>query len=146
MKWAVIAAAVLATGVALAAAVGAMLPRTHRASRTLRLKRAPADVWPVIIEKMRASDVPVDILEQDPPRRLVTRVKETETMFGGTWVTTIAPEPAGGSSVTIVEDGWVGNPIIRVIARFVIGHHATMDGLLKKTAKALGEQAVLSGK
>ena len=132
---------VLAAGIA---AVGAMLPRTHKASRTLRVKRPPADVWPVVIQVTQASDVPVDVLDSQPPHRLVTRVTEKEKNFGGTW--TIDLTPVGeGSTVTIAEDGWVANPIFRFVSRVVIGHHATMDGVLKQVAKGLDEEGVLTG-
>jgi hypothetical protein len=84
------------------------------------------------------------VLERDPPRRLVTRVTEKEKNFGGTWTITIAPT-ASGSDVTITEDGWVANPIFRFVSRFLIGHHATMDALLKNVAKTLNEEPALSG-
>jgi uncharacterized protein YndB with AHSA1/START domain len=132
---------VLAAGIA---AVGAMLPRAHKASRTLRVKRPPADVWPVVMQVTQASDVPVDVLDSQPPHRLVTRVTEKEKNFGGTW--TIDLTPVGeGSTVTIAEDGWVANPIFRFVSRVVIGHHATMDGVLKQVAKRLNEEVVLVG-
>jgi hypothetical protein len=144
VKWVLIALVGLIAVIAIVAAIGAMLPRDHTASRTLRVKRPPADVWPALIAATGASDVPVDVLESTPPRRLITRVKETEKMFGGTWTIAIAAEPAG-STVTITEDGWVGNPIFRFVSRYVIGHHATMDGILKQVAKALDEEPALSG-
>jgi len=72
--------------VAIVAAIGATLPRSHKASRTLRVNRASADDWPSIMSATSASGVPVDVLESAPPRRQVTRVKETEKMFGGTEV------------------------------------------------------------
>jgi hypothetical protein len=126
------------------AAVGAMLPRTHKASRTLRVKRSAADVWSAIQQITQASDVPVDVLERQPPHRQVTRVSEKEKNFGGTWTIEIAPVP-DGSTVTITEDGWVANPIFRFVSRLVIGHHATIDGVLKQVAKNLNEEALLSG-
>ena len=144
MKWVVFIGGGLLVLVAAVVAVGLLLPRKHKASRTLRLTRPPADVWPVLIQATEASDVPVDVLERDPPRRLVTRVTEKEKNFGGTWTITIAPT-ASGSDVTITEDGWVANPIFRFVSRFLIGHHATMDTLLKNVAKTLSEPAALSG-
>jgi hypothetical protein len=175
MKWIMLVVLGLAAVIAAIAAVGAMLPRAHKASRTLRLHRAPADVWRVVSETAQASSVPVDVLESNPPHRLVTRVKATERNFGGTWTIAIVPvpdpstvrEPQGrpeqgrgatgsglapstssgqaGSTVTITEDGWVANPIFRFMSRLVIGHHATMDALLKQVAKAFNEDAALSG-
>ncbi|HMB80385.1 MAG TPA: hypothetical protein VKI43_09980 [Vicinamibacterales bacterium] len=145
MKWIAIIAGGLAAVVAVIAAVGAMLPRTHEASRTLRVKRAPEEVWPAIIQATQASSVPVDVLESQPPHRLVTRVTAQEKNFGGTWTIVIAPAPGPVSTVTITEDGWVANPIFRVVSRFVMGHHATMDALLTQVAKTLHEEPALSG-
>ena len=145
MKWIAFVVGGLVLLVVAVAAAGMMLPRNHRASRTLRLKRTPPDVWPVLLQATQASDVPVDVLESQPPHRLVTRVTEKETNFGGTWTIAIDPVPPSGSSVTITEDGWVANPIFRVVSRLVIGHHATMDGMLKTVAAGLNEEAALSG-
>jgi hypothetical protein len=144
VKWIAIVAGGLMLVVAGIAAIGSLLPRNHKASRTLRLTRPPTEVWPVLIQATEASDVAVDVLERDPPRRLVTRVTEKEKNFGGTWTLTIAPTPSG-SDVTITEHGWVANPIFRFVSSFLIGHHATMDGLLKQVAKTLSEPAALSG-
>jgi hypothetical protein len=127
------------------AVIGAMLPRTHKASRTLRVNRPPADVWPVVMQTTQASEVPVDVLESEAPHRLVTRVTEKETNFGGTWTIAIDPAPTSGAVVTITEDGWVANPIFRFVSRVVIGHHATMDATLRKIAATLNEEAALSG-
>ena len=150
MRWVLFGIGSLATLVAIAAVIGLMLPRNHRASRTLRVKRPPADVWTAVTGATGASSVPVDVIESHPPLRLVTRVKETEKMFGGTWTIAIAAEPStsskqGATSLTITEDGWVANPIFRFMSRFVIWHHATMYGILKQVAKTLNEATVLSG-
>jgi hypothetical protein len=144
MKWLGLVVAGLAALAATVALVGTQLPRDHVASRTLRVRRPPEEVWPVVTRLMGSSSVPVDVIEHDPPRRLVSRVKETEKMFGGTWTVVSTPQP-DGSTLTITEAGWVGNPIFRFVSRFVVGHHATMDGILKNVAKELGEAPTLSG-
>jgi len=144
MKWMMIGLALIVGLVVVVAVVGALMPREHVASRTLRVRRAPAEVWPVITSLAAASSIPVDVLEQNPPHRLVSRVKETERNFGGTWTIVIAPVP-DGSTLTITEDGWVANPIFRFVSRVVIGHHSTMDGLLKQVAKTFNEEPALSG-
>jgi hypothetical protein len=145
MRWILFVVVGLVVLIAGIAGIGAMLPRHHKASRTLRIARSPVDVWPVLMQATRASSVPVDVIESDPPHRLVTRVTEAEKNFGGTWTIAIVPLPQG-SDVTITEDGWVSNPIFRFVSRLVIGHHATMDGLLKQVAKALNEDVALSGR
>jgi hypothetical protein len=144
MRWVLIIVGGFVLLIVIVAAIGATLPRTHTASRTLRVRRPPQEAWTAITQAMTTSDVPVDIVENDPPRKLVSKVKETEKMFGGTWTVAVAPLE-NGSTVTITEDGWVANPIFRFVSRFVIGHHATMDGMLKSVAKNFGEEPVLSG-
>jgi 2-phospho-L-lactate guanylyltransferase (CobY/MobA/RfbA family) len=144
MKWIVTVVGGLVLLIAVIAAIGATLPRNHTASRTLRVRRPPQDAWTAITQAMSTSDVPVDILESDPPRKLVSKVKDVEKMFGGTWTVAIAPVD-GGSTLTITEDGWVGNPIFRFVSRFVMGHHATLDGMLTNVAKQFGEEPLLSG-
>jgi hypothetical protein len=144
MEWILMIVGGLLLIVAVIAAIGAMLPRNHVASRTLRVRRPPQDAWSAITQAMSAADVPTDIVDSDPPRRLVSKVKDTEKMFGGTWTVAVAPMQ-DGSTVTITEDGWVANPIFRFVSRFVMGHHATMDGMLKTVAKNFGEEPVLSG-
>jgi len=144
MKWVLFIVGGLVLLVVIVAAIGATLPRTHTASRTLRVRRSPQEAWTAIAQAMNTSAVPVDIVESDPPRKLVSKVKETEKMFGGTWTVAVAPLE-NGSTVTITEDGSVANPIFRFVSRFVIGHHATMDGMLKSVAKNFGEEPVLSG-
>jgi hypothetical protein len=144
MKWILIAISGLAALVALAAIIGATLPRNHVASRSLTLRRPPQEIWHVIMQATAASSVPVDLVESDPPRRQVTRVKDTEKNFGGTWTITITPTASGGT-LTITEEGWVGNPIFRFVSRYVMGHHATIDGMLKDVAKRFNEDPVLEG-
>jgi len=147
MKWMLIVLGALAVLVVLMAVIGSRLPRDHAASRSLTVRRTPQEVWAAVTQATAASSVPVDIVEQDPPRRLVTRVKESEKMFGGTWTIAIVPDASTGSActLTITERGWVANPIFRFMSRFVIGHHASIDGLLKQVAAALNEHAVLIG-
>jgi hypothetical protein len=117
--------------------IGARLPREHRVSRTATLPQPPAEVWAAIAQAASSASVPVDVLESKPPSRLVTRVKQSEKQFGGTWTIDIAPD-GSGSAVTITEDGWVASPIFRFMSRYVIGHNATMDALLKKVTKEIG--------
>ena len=144
MKGIALIGAALVVLIAGVAAIGAMLPREHKASRTIRVRRPPADVWPVVMQVTQASDVPVDVLDNRPPHRLVTRVSEKEKNFGGTWTIDIA-SIGDGATVTIAEDGWVANPIFRFVSRVIIGHHATMDGILKQVARSFDEEAVLTG-
>src|SRR5262249_13549261 len=102
MKWMALVVVALVVLVAVVALIGSRLPREHVASRTRQINRPPQDVWNAYIEMTGTSSVLVDVVENDPPRRMVTRVKPTEKMFGGTWTCVITPVP-GGSTITITE-------------------------------------------
>jgi hypothetical protein len=144
VRWLLVAPVALLGVVAIMAGVGVILPREHTAGRTLTLHHTPQQAWAALMDATSASDVPVDVLESDAPRRHVTRVKPSETMFGGTWTMTITPQQAG-ATVNITEEGWVQQPVFRFISRYILGHHATMDGILKQVAAKLGDDAILSG-
>src|SRR5256885_17199068 len=126
MKWLAIGVAGLAVLIVGIAASGSMLPRNPRASRSLRLHRSPDEVWAVVTELARASDVPVEVVESAPPHRLVTRVTEQEKNFGGTWTIAVAGEHGStrASGGTVSGDGWGADPIIRFVSRGGIGHPA----------------------
>ena len=91
---------------------------------------------PVDEERAKASGCDGVLVKPFEPKQLVTRVKESERHFGGTWTIAIAPVE-GGSTLTITEDGWVANPVFRFISRYIIGQTATMDGLIKNVKKEL---------
>jgi hypothetical protein len=78
----------------------------------------------------------------ESPARFVTRIDDATLPFGGTWTLTIVPE-AGGSRVTIVEDGEVKPVFFRFMAHYVFGYHATMKAYLSSLAQRFGETAAL---
>jgi hypothetical protein len=149
MKWILLGVVIVTVLVAVVAAIGALLPRDHVASRTLTMHRPAQEVWAVISDPAFAKDatgqdVPVETVESMPPKKLVTRIADPNQPFGGTWAFVITPTPTG-STLTITEAGWVSNVIFRFVSRFIMGHHATMDTYLRNVAKRLNEEAVLSG-
>lgn len=117
-------AALVALGI-VAVVVGLLLPRDHVESRTRLLPATPERVYAAIA----VVDAEYEIVEQVPPRRLVTRVADPDLPYGGTWTFELAPE-APGTRLTITERGQVHNPIFRVLARFVFGYAATMESYL----------------
>jgi hypothetical protein len=84
------------------------------------------------------SSITFETMESDQPRRLVTRIADTNLAFGGSWTYEISPE-AGGSKIRITERGEVYHPIFRFVSRFIMGHTATIDGYLSALAKHLDE-------
>jgi uncharacterized protein YndB with AHSA1/START domain len=172
MKWFLVALGILAGCAALVTIIGALLPRAHVASRTLRVPRTPAEVWALItdvaafptwrsgvthvemlpnrdgrpawVEHLSNGPIPLETIDAQPPQRLVLRIADPKLPFGGTWTYIVSPLPEG-ASLTITEDGFVSNVIFRFMSRFVFGHHSTIDVYLKNVAKKFGEKAVLSG-
>ncbi len=169
MKWLYIVLASLAGLVALVALIGMFVPRTHRATRVVRIRQPIAEVWRVIrdaaahpswrdgvkkVEILPPQDGKAVVREtsgfgvltfqyevEEPPRTLVTRILDEDQPFGGTWTFALAEE-SGATRVAITEDGWISNPMFRFLSRFVFGYEATLDGYLSSLARKFGEDAV----
>jgi uncharacterized protein YndB with AHSA1/START domain len=151
--------------------VGALLPQNHVAGGSARYKQRPEIIFQTISdyhaypswrtdvqsiepfpaaegrvawkEHSRHGDIPIEILESQPPSRLVTRIADPKLPFGGTWTYDIAPLDSGaGSMVTITENGEVYNPMFRFISRFVMGHSATIEQYLRALGRKFGEDVV----
>lgn len=165
--------AVPLVAILLVAIAGSMLPKTHTASRRVRYERPPDAVWAVIADlashpswrkdvrevrrlpdrdgqpvwqevRQRGDTMNMQVIEFDPPRRMVTRVVDNK-MFGGTWTWEVRPDAGSGSTLTITENGEIYNPIFRFVARYVMGYRGTMDGVHRSLAASLGQNIQLDG-
>ena len=166
MKWVVIVVGSLVGLAALAALVGALLPRQHRAKRSVVLHQPPDSVWAAIrdfagqpswwpemkhAERLRDSTgreiwrqqvggfpMTLEVAEEQPPRRLVTRIVAPENAaFGGRWIYELEAMP-GGTRLTVTEEGWIGNPMFRVMGR-VMGLDATIKKYLRSLGRRFGQ-------
>jgi hypothetical protein len=122
--------------------VGRSLPVGHVASRTVTFRRSPDEVWtaindPGLLSSRGVGDVKFETIESVPPKLLVRRVVG-EKDFGGTWTCDIASAPAG-SVLTITENGEIYSAFFRIVSRFIIGHHRTIDGTMAALRKRFGE-------
>ena len=147
-------------------AIGLGLPKTHRAESRITLEKSPAEVWEIVrnpaalvgtwselsesrrvedpggreVWQQKAGGFPMRLIieKSNPPSRLVTRIDaDQKSAFGGTWTYTLNPAGAG-TTLSIVEDGFVNNPFFRTIMT-VMGKHRTIDGYLKALADKLDE-------
>lgn len=167
MKWILLALGILVGLGVLVAILGTLIPREHVASRTVRLSRPPEEVWKAITdfaahpswradlktmerlpdrdghavwrEVRRTGPMTLELVESQPPSRLVTRIADRNLPFGGSWTYEIRGSE-GGSLVTISENGEIYNPVFRLMARYVFGYHATMDAYLTALGKKFGEE------
>ncbi len=167
IRWILIALAVVISLVAVVVLVGALLPRDHRASSSITLKQPPEAVWIVISDpggvpgwwpEVTASEqqpavdgrarwqqttkngyaMVLEVEQTEPPRLLKTLIiTKPGDPFGGTWIYQLAPADSG-TTLTITEDGWVANPIFRVMMR-VMGSHRTLDSYLTALGRRFGE-------
>lgn len=172
LRWTLIILGSLLGIVLLISLVGWLTPREHVAGAELRLDQPPDTVWSVVrdveaypdwwsyvsaAEMRQATDggaryvmrdrhgqeVPYEVVEFRPPRRLVMRIADEDLPFGGSW--TYEVEPAeGGSLLRITENGNVENPLFRFMARFVFGYHAAMESYLEALARRFGEEPRVS--
>jgi uncharacterized protein YndB with AHSA1/START domain len=168
IRWILIIVAVLVVLVLVLAIVGLLLPREHSASSRITLRQPPEAVWLVISdpegvpswwpeiarsERLPASEngrprvrqttkggdaMILEVEQSEPPTRLRTLVVTgAGDPFGGTWTYQLAPTDSG-TTLTITEDGWVSNPIFRVIMQ-AMGTHRTLDSYLSALGRRFGE-------
>lgn len=164
LKWIGLVVLILGGAVVVMALVGASLPVQHTAVRSATYKATPQQLWDVIAgpptwrpEVVRYEELPArdghrvwieygkadskmtyEVVESEPPRKLVTRIADTHLPFGGTWSYEITGAGDNGSTLTITENGEVYNPIFRFMSRYVMGYTATMDRYLRDLKTRLG--------
>ena len=80
-------------------------------------------------------------VEARPPERLQVRIADKGAPFGGTWTFEITPAGDGGSELRIAEDGEVYNVLFRFIARFLYGHHRSIETFLRDLGVKFGQAA-----
>ena len=168
MKWLILAASSLAVLVAIVGVVGLLLPREHRAVRSVSVHQAPDRVWTVIsdpwnapswrpglqsVERLPEQDgrarwrevqasgdsIAFELVLSEPGRKQVVRIADPDLPFGGTWTFELQPQ-AAGCKVQITEDGTVSNPIYRFVSRFVLGHSHSLDLYLRDLGRRFGEE------
>ena len=164
MKWVLITVLALVLVVALAAMIGSRLGQSHRTSVSKTFPVPPEVIWsamtdvaafpswragvtrverlpdrngyPVWMEEGRSGKMTMAVERREPPRVLVARIADPKLPFGGTWTYEITPD-AGGSRLTITENGEIYNPLFRFMARFIFGYEGTIQSYLSSLEKRL---------
>jgi uncharacterized protein YndB with AHSA1/START domain len=165
-KWVLTVLGVILGLVAIALVAGVLLPREHRASRSAVFHQPPDTVWAAIrdfgalpgwwsemtrverlpdsagqeVWRQEMSGFPMSlaVAEDEPPRHLVTRVLAPEgAPFGGQWTYELVPVTEG-TRLTVTEEGWIGNPLFRVMA-YTMGLDATIKQYLRALGRKFGE-------
>jgi uncharacterized protein YndB with AHSA1/START domain len=147
---------------------GSFIPRNHVARLEIDLAAPPGRVWNLIsdfqntpswrpditrvrmdpvtagafrfTETSSEGDMPFEVVRQEPPNRQIVRIVDDNQPFGGTWTWRLEPQGAG-TRLTISEDGFIKNPLFRLMGAFFFSPTDTIDRYLRDLAKALGEKA-----
>jgi len=140
--------------------IGALLPKSHTASRTAIIKATPERIFALISGPQdwrtdlkeykffdengrhmqretdkRGQAITYEIVQSQPPTLRKTTIADKSLPFGGSWTWTIRPQ-GDGCAVTITEDGEVYNPVFRFVSRFIMGHTRTIDNYLAMLGEA----------
>jgi hypothetical protein len=165
MKWVLWILGGLVVAVGIVAAVGAMLPVRHVATRKARYQVDPDALYAILVgppdwrpdvkafgdatgengtrrwweADSHGKKVTFEQVAAQPGKRLEVRIADKGLPFGGTWTYDIAPVAGGGSELRITEDGEVYNVIFRFVSKFVMGHHSSIEAFLKNLGAKLGQ-------
>ncbi len=166
LKWIGLIVLILGGVVVLAALAGSLLPVKHIAVRSATFRQSPQQLWDVITgpptwrpDVQKYEDLPpsnghrmwreygsqgqkmtYEVIESDPPNKLVTRIADPHLPFGGTWTYLITPSDHG-SMLTVVENGEVYNPIFRFVSRYIMGYNTTLERYFKALEAKLNPSA-----
>jgi Polyketide cyclase / dehydrase and lipid transport len=147
-------------------AIGSALPRHHRVIRSIFLHRECPEIYPVVRDfpswpswrpeitkvellgsvegKVRFREhskhaiVTYEVMEDVPPRRLVTEIQDKNLGYSGAWTYEFSSEP-GGAAVIISEDGEVSNVFFRFMSHYVFGQTSNLDKFLVNLGRRFGE-------
>lgn len=167
MKLFLIIVAVVFALISAVLVIGALLPKSHVASRQIILHRSPDEVYQTVrdfsaaptwrqdlerVEMIATTDnqvrfreygeqgaITYDLIEDRPGEKIVTRIADLDLGYAGSWTYTFTRE-AAGTRVQITEAGEVSNVIFRFVSRFIFGHTSTIEKYLIALGKKFGEE------
>lgn len=162
--------AVLLLSILLVVGIGMLLPQSHVVARSMVLKQKRDAVYALISdmknapawrkdieaveevkgeadetlyrEKSKHGTLTYCIVKREAPQKFVTMIADKDAPFGGGWMFDLAEE-GDGTRITITERGEVYNPVFRFMAKFVFGHHKTMETYLANLAARFSETAAI---
>jgi uncharacterized protein YndB with AHSA1/START domain len=146
------------------ALIGLALPRAHVAARRAVLAAPPEAVWAALTdldaqprwrrglaaierlgerrfrERSRQGAITFEVTEERPRELRITQIADDKLPFGGRWIYELAPEGAG-TRLTITEDGFIKNPVFRLLGRTVFKAASTLEAFLHDLGAHLGGAA-----
>lgn len=92
--------------------------------------------------RRRQQSITIEVVEADPPRRMVTRIADVKGPFQGRWVYEIT-EADAGTKLTVAEHGKIANPFIRTMFRIMMSKTQFIDTYLICLGRKFGEQVTI---
>lgn len=149
--------------------IGALLPKRHRVTRSLRLHRPREAVWARIVDiegsaawrtDLRAVEPARDedgaplwveverdggsttyrTIEECAPQRLVREIVPRGQPYGGRWIIELRDQ-GGGTIVRVTEEGEVYNALFRFVGRLILGYARKIERYLRVLAASFDEEA-----
>ncbi|MGE3107308.1 MAG: SRPBCC family protein [Phycisphaerales bacterium] len=108
--------------------------------KSVAITGGPPDAPTAWTEVAASGAIKLQLVRADPPATLETRVDDRGQPFGGSWTFDFTPADADPAKtrVRITEHGFVKLPPFRFIARFFLGHHATISSYLNDLGAKFG--------
>lgn len=148
---------------------GSCLPREHRAQVTVILPVRRDVVWAALTDyaafpqwwpavksvrfERRADgteltwntdphggEIPFRTVESRTGERLVRAIARDDLPFGGIWTYELTDGGPNATRLTLTEDGFIGPPLFRAVARWFIGLDATMKDFASHFEKHVSVQ------
>ena len=154
----------VAAAISLLMLIGWLLPVKHNVSRSLLLDAEIERVWQRLVsyenmpkwrlELQNVKQVGTDVweettkegksiafatVEETQPYRLERKIVGQRLMFGGSWTFELRSK-GRQTELTITENGEVYKPLFRFVAKYIIGHHRSMDKYLQQLLLSLPAQ------
>ena len=124
------------------------MPRWWPAVKSTRLERLTDGTVLTWNQDAHGNEIPFKTTELKPYNKLVRMIAATEQSFGGTWTFELGRRPLGrDEALTLTEDGWIGPPVYRAVAKWIVGldsEPARLHGLHLREAP--GRQGALTAK
>src|ERR1700735_1423448 len=172
MKRFVLLLCVLLALAGIVAAIGALLPAQHTATRAAQFHQPPEAIWSAITDYSKFPawrksvrglkplppvngrpswsefdkydhSIPDETVESTPPQHLTTRIAHPDLPFGGSWTYQLTPRADGSTVLRITENGEIRQGFFRIAARFFIGYTKTMEDYLNALGQKFGEKTAI---
>jgi hypothetical protein len=83
--------------------------------------------------------MPMEVTEQDAPRKLVIMASDFSLPFSGAWTFELTPVD-GGTLLSITERGTIDNPLVRFVSHTFLDPADTTETYLVDLGRHLGEE------